>query len=130
MKEIEVYHAQSKKMMKCCCFNYNQFEMDCDKLTEERYKNFNVNPKNRFETRVESVVEQLVANEKPIPSLICLRLESRHAICNCRIDYTFEVFDMETLKNDLRKSEFTDEEWKQCETSNADYVFIYVGMNK
>lgn len=79
---------------------------------------------------MESVTEQLLNGKKKIPSRLCLRLENRHAICNCRIDYVFEIFDMETLRADMRKDEFSEEEWDKCEKSNADYVLIYIGMNK
>ena len=130
MKELEIYNIQTRRMMKYVCFHYEQFEADCDKLTVERYKNFTVNPKNRFETRMEKVTEQLLSGERVIPSHLCLRLENRHSICNCRIDYVFEIFDMKSLREDIRKEDFSAEEWIMCEKSNVDYVLIYIGMNK
>lgn len=130
MREIEIYNGQTRKMMKCVCFNEEQFEADCDTLTIERYKKFNINPKKRLDVRIEKVVEQILTGERTLPSRLCLRLESRYAICNCRIDYVFEIFDMETLNEDMRKAEFSDEEWDKCKKSKPDYVLIYVGMNK
>lgn len=130
MKELEIYNIQKRKLMKYVCFQYEQFEADCDKLTLERYIHFTVNPRNRFEARMETVSEQLLNGERSIPSRLCMRLENRHAICNCRIDYVFEIFDMETLREDMRKDEFSHEEWKMLEKAKADYVLIYVGMNK
>lgn len=130
MRTLEIYNIQTRQMIRYACFHYEQFEADCDKLIIERYKNFTVNPKHRFEVRMDKVTEQLLSGDRGIPSRFCLKLENRHSICNCRIDYVFEIFDRGSLQNDIRKEDFTLEEWNTCERLNTDYVLIYVGMNK
>lgn len=59
-----------------------------------------------------------------------LRLENRHSICNCRIDYVFEVMTREFFEKDIRFEEVKSEGTAIGLSSEIDTIFLYVGMNK
>ncbi len=129
-KEIEVFHTPTGKKINCICLNYEQFISDCDVLTVDRYKPFSINPKNRFDARIDKLIDEIIYKECSLPCRFCIRLESRHSICNSRINYAFELVEKDFLKEDIRGSEIPEEILKVCLKSDIDFIVIYVGMNK
>jgi hypothetical protein len=112
------------------CLNYEQFIADCDKLTDSRYNGFRINPKERFNDRIQKVLDEIRLFERTVPSRFCIRLERQHAICNCRIDYTFEVVDKDFLEGNIRSVEIGSKALQACLDSDVDIFIIYTGMNK
>lgn len=129
-KELKVYREATKTFVTCVCLNYEQFITDCDMLTLERYRKFNINPKKRLQNKIEKIVDEIFFKVRSLPFHFCLRLEHPHSICNCRIDFTFEVLDKDFLQEDIRGNELTEDELKACLKPEIDYIVLYVGMNR
>jgi len=116
--------------IKCLCLNYEQFVSDCDKLMDIRHDGFGVSPKERFNEKTTMILDELSTNKRTLPSRFFIRLENRHSICNCRIDYVFELVSKDFLKEDIRGIEIEKQTLKFCLDSEVDCIMLYIGMNK
>lgn len=128
--KIEVGRKNAGKLTSCICLNYEQFILDCDKLIDTRYEGFDVNPKDRFHNKVEKILYEIADGERTLPCRVAIRLEGRHCICNCRIDYTFELMDKAFFKENIRAKELPKEILAEYLKSDVDFIMLYVGMNK
>lgn len=128
--KIEVGQKGLDKHASCICLNYDQFIRDSDRLTDSRYEGFQINPKERFNDRVEQVLFEILNEERVLPCRFLMRLEGRHSICNCRIDYTFEVMEKEFLKENVRAKEIPETILNKCLDNDMDCIILYAGMNK
>ena len=129
-KEIEVFHTPTGKRMKYICLNYEQFLSDCDVLTADRYKPFSINPKNRFEARIDKITDEIIYKVRNLPCRFCICLDCGDFICICRIDYAFELVGKDFLKEDIRGSEIPEDTLKACLKSDIDFIVLYIGMNR
>ena len=131
VKEMEVLNEVTGKNVKCVCVNYEKFIADCDEMTMLRYRQFKCNPKNQFEQKADIVITDAIFDERFFPSLFFIRLNKRQTICNCQIDYTFELLDRAFLEKDnIRQNELDKDVLEACLSPEVDYVMIYVGMNR
>lgn len=130
-KEIEVLNEQTGKIMKCICAGYDRFLSDCHEFVQPRYRQFKCNPKNQFSKKVISVISKVMNEKHFLPDLFYVRLSKKQSICNCQIDYVFELLDRAFLENDkLRQNELDADVLEACLLPEIDYVMIYVGMNR
>lgn len=130
LKRLEVLNEAIGKTVICVCINYERFTEECDSMTVPRYRHFKSNPKNQFDKKATSVIEGTFFEKYFFPDLFYIRLNKRHSICNCQIDYTFELLNREFLADDnIRKGELSQDTLEVCLSPDIDYVMIYVGMN-
>lgn len=129
-EKIEIGKKSIGRQASCICVNYNQFTLDCDTLTDCRYDGFSINPKERFHDRVKQVLYEFVNDERTLPCRFTMRLEGKHSICNCRIDYVFEVMEKTFLKENIRAKELPEAILNECMNSEVDCIILYTGMNK
>ena len=116
--------------LKYICLHYEQFEKDADTMTEHRHDDFGLNPKERFPNKVRTVLDEVIAHERFLPSRFAIRLENKHSICNCRVDYVFEIMRKDYLKGNLRAKEISEELLEMCMETTGELVLIYIGMNR
>ncbi|MBY7141794.1 hypothetical protein KFZ56_01525 [Virgibacillus sp. NKC19-3] len=128
--KIGAVHIDTNKHIKCICLNYDQFVSDSNKLTNPRHDGFGINPKERFASRVDKILHEILHGVRTLPDRFYIRLENRYSICNCRIDYVFEVMEKDFLKENIQGSEIPEQTLKYCLDSDNDIVMLYIGMNK
>lgn len=128
--QVENAHLNLAKHLKGVVLRYNQFVLDCDLMIIPRHNGFGINPKERFLGRIEDIIQEIEKKERTLPSRFVLRLENRHSICNCRIDYVFEVMSRDFFEKDIRFEEVKREGTAINLSSEIDTIFLYVGMNK
>lgn len=129
-EKIDIYDESTRQHFRCLCFHYEQFVYDCDYMTQSRIAGFNLNPKDRYDDKVNTVLREVINGERNLPSRFLLRLENRFTICNCRIDYVFELMDKEFLKSNAEGRVLTPEEIKFCLSADIDCILSYIGMNR
>lgn len=124
IKRLEVYHTPTEKCTLCLCLNTDQFTADCDQYIIDRYKNFTINPKKRFYSRIDTLIDEIIREVKKPPFQFRMRLESRHSITSSNILYKFQIFDRNSFKSDTL-SEVIVQEYLEPE---IDFVIIYTGI--
>ena len=131
MKAIKITEENNGKEVRAICVNYEQFITDCKEMTMTRYHRFKCSPQNQFDKKMNVVMTEAFYENTFLPSLFFIRLNKKQSICNCQIDYTFELLDTAFLKTDsIRKKEIDEATLKSCLAPEIDYVMIYVGMNR
>lgn len=130
-KVIEVLNEHTGKMMKCICAGYDSFLSDCHEFVLPRYEQFKCNPKNQFSKKAISVISKVMNEKHFLPDLFYIRLNKKQSVCNCQIDYVFELLDRTFLENDILRRNELDKDMLEIYLSPVnDYVMIYVGMNR
>ncbi|KOY82852.1 hypothetical protein I6G82_12360 [Lysinibacillus macroides] len=127
---MNVGHLSTGKWINCICLHYHQFVTDANKLTDARHKGFGINPIERFNEKVGKILYEIANGERSLPSRFQIRLESKHSICRCRIDYVFEVMEKDFLQGNIRGTEIPEETLKVCLDSDSNLIMLYVGMNR
>lgn len=129
-EKIDIYDESTSQHISCLCFRYDQFVVDCDYMTQTRLTGFNFNPKDKYDDKVETVLREVLLGERKLPSRLLFRTENRFTVCNCRIDYVFELMDKEFLKGNVDGRALTPEEIEFCLSADIDCILTYIGMNR
>lgn len=129
-EKIDIYDESTRQHIRCLCFGYEQFVMDCDYMTQSRLDGFGFNPKDRYDDKVDTVLREVMNGERHLPSRFMFRTENRYTVCNCRIDYVFELMNKEFLKENAEGRVLTPEEIDFCLREDIDYILSYIGMNR
>ena len=124
IKRLEIYHTPTEKSVICLCLNTDQFTVDCEQYIIDRYRHFTVNPKVRFYSRIDKLVDEIIREVKKPPFTFRMRLEKRHSITSKNILYEFQLFDRNSFKTD-GLSEVIEQEYLRPE---VDLVVIYTGI--
>lgn len=124
IKKLEVYHTPTEKAVTCLCLNMAQFTSDCEESIISRYSRVTVNPKERFYSKIDKLVDEIIREVKKVPFKFRMRLESRHCINGRNILYAFEMLDRATLKSASLSAEIIQE----CLEVAFDFVIVYTGM--
>ena len=124
LRKLEVYHTPTEKVVICLCLNMAQFTSDCEEFIISRYSRYSVNPKERFYSKADKLVDEIIRGVKKVPFKFRMRLERRHCIEGRHVLYSFEMFD----KTSFRCDNFPLEIQQECMEAPADFVIIYVGM--
>ena len=136
MKEINKTLPPSKeweepKTVKCICINYEDFLKDCEGFVQKRYQEFKCNPKNQFDKKADTILENAIHEKNFMPDLLLIRLNRKQAACNSQIDFVFELMDKSFLKTDtIRKCEIPKETLEVCLSDDVSFIMIYIGMNR
>lgn len=127
---IELLNPQTGKLLHGICIHYEQFLEDCKRCVLPEYYGFRCNPKNGLrEKAIEKITEALYM-ENFYPDLFYIRLNRKQCICNCQIDYTFELMDRAFFEADpIRKARLSEETRKACLVPDMEFVISYIGMN-
>lgn len=80
IKRLEIYHTPTEKSVICLCLNTDQFTVDCEQYIIDRYRHFTVNPKVRFYSRIDKLIDEIIREVKKPPFTFRMRLEKRHSI--------------------------------------------------
>ncbi|MGO3170112.1 MAG: hypothetical protein ACTIJA_03575 [Bavariicoccus seileri] len=124
IKKLEVYHTPTDKCILCLCLNTDQFTADCDQYIIDRYKGFTVNPKERFYSRIDNLIDEIIREVKKPPFKFRMRLESRHSMTSRNIHYRFQMFDRDSFKRDTLSEVIIQEPLER----EIDFVIIYTGI--
>ena len=124
IKRLEIYHTPTEKSVICLCLNTDQFTVDCEQYIIDRYRHFTVNPKARFYSRIDKLIDEIIREVKKPPFTFRMRLEKRHSITSKNILYEFQLFDRNSFKTD-GLSEVIEQEYLRPE---VDLVVIYTGI--
>ena len=104
--------------------NMAQFTSDCDDFIISRYSRYSVNPKERFYSKVDKLVDEIIRDVKEVPFKFRMRLERRHCIDGRHVLYAFEMFDRALFNCE----EIPEVIQQECMEAPADFVIVYVGM--
>ena len=126
-KQLENAHLDLPQQLEGIVLRYNQFVSDCDLMISPRHNDFGISPKERFLGRIEAIIQEIEGGERTLPSRFVMRLENRHCICNCRIDYVFEVMHRNFFEQDIRFEEANREGMALNLSPEMDIIFLYVG---
>ena len=124
LRKLEVYHTPTEKAVICLCLNMAKFTSDCEDFIISRYSRYSVNPKERFYSKVDKLVDDIIRDVKKVPYKFRMRLEKRHCIDGRNILYAFEMFDRASFTCD----DFPAKIQQECMEAPADFVIVYVGM--
>ncbi|MEI3611457.1 hypothetical protein [Pseudogracilibacillus sp. SO30301A] len=124
IKKLEVCHTPTEKCTLCLCLHTDQFTIDCDQYIIDRYKDFTVNPKARFYSKIDKLIDEIIREVKKPPFQFRMRLDSRHSITNSNIYYQFQLFDRDSLKSDILSEVIVHEHLEP----EVDFVVIYIGI--
>ncbi|MEK4801345.1 hypothetical protein MHI02_07270 [Oceanobacillus sp. FSL K6-0118] len=124
MKKLEVYHTPTENCTLCLCINTDQFTVDCDQYIIDRYKGFTVNPKARFYSKIDKLIDEIIREVKKPPFKFRMRLDSRHSITSRNIHYRFQIFDRDSFKKDTLSEVILHEQIEP----EIDFVVIYTGI--
>lgn len=126
IKKLEVYHTPTEMCTLCLCLHTDQFTVDCDHSIIDRYKDFTVNPKERFYSKIDKLIDEIIREVKKPPFTFRMRLESRHSKTSKNILYTFQLFDRDSFKDNTLSAGLAQAHVKP----EIDFVVVYTGIQK
>ena len=126
-KEIDIYHAPTKRKYVCLCLNTDVFAEDCRKNILDCFADYSVNPDLRLYSRIDKIIDDVVREKIKNPYKFRMRLESRHSLNDKIVYFHFRVLDNACLQCNVFLKGLSDEIKEAVSDEKIDFVVLYEG---